>query len=267
MKRENKKVLRNILIGALAGIMLIVAGIAVGANCGFSFRGGWNEITKEANAAYSAASKIDTVAIEAESGRVTLRTADEEKTSVDYFCDDRVQVTFVESEGTLTVSQTIRPAFLNTYGGEIVITMPADNTYNVNVSLNAGNVDCSGLNANTVQVELNGGNITMENCTAENASLQADAGEIDLRACTVTKLRTAVDAGNIKGTGITVDNAAFAVDAGEINVECLGVQSEYTLTGKISIGICNFEDQAGTTQKYIHAQADVGNIRIVFAAA
>ena len=267
MKRENKKVLRNILIGALAGIMLIVAGVAVGANSGFSFRGGWNEITKEANAAYNAASKIDTVTIEAESGRVTLRTADAEKTSVDYFCDDRVQVTFVESEGTLTVSQTIRPAFLNTYGGEIVITMPADNTYNVNVSLNAGNVDCSGLNADTVQVELNGGNITMENCTAENASLQADAGEIDLRACTVTKLRTAVDAGNIKGTGITVDNAAFAVDAGEIDVECLGVQSEYTMTGKISIGICNFEDRAGTTQKYIHAQADVGNIRIVFAAA
>lgn len=267
MKQENKKVLRNILIGALAGVMLIVAGLAVGANCGFSLRGGWNEITKEANAAYAAESKTDIISVEAEAGRITLRTADVEKTSVDYFNDDRVQVNFVETEGKLTVSQTIRPAFLNTYGGEIVITMPADNTYNVNVSLGAGNVACNGLNTETVQVELNGGNIAMENCTAESASLQADAGEIDLRACAVTKLRTAVDAGNIKGTGITVDNAAFAVDAGEIDVECRGIQSEYTMTRKISIGNCNFEDQAGTTQKYIHAQADVGNIRIVFVAA
>ena len=268
MNRENKKILRNILIGAGLGVMLILAGLVAGVNCGFALHGNLGTTAKAANTTYTAEGNIETVAIEAEAGRITLRTADVAKTSVDYFTDGNIQVTCVEWEGTLTVSQTVSlPSFLNGYGGELVITMPAGTKQEVTISLDAGNVFCKALNAEKLQITLGGGNAAAENCTAETAAIRTGAGDIDLNACTLAELRTAADTGNIKGRDVAVDGAAFAVGTGEIDVECRGAKNEYTLTGKTDFGECNFADQAGSTQKYIHAQTDIGNIRIVFTTA
>ncbi len=258
-----KKSVKGVVIGAIIGGILIVIGVILGLIFGFNGVN-WDNSVKAANAEYKTAN-AQTVTIDAEVGEVKIINADVSEITVKYFADEKIKVNVEEKDGNLSVTQKINGMFFQTYGGEITVEIPnALTNLKLNVELNAGNVTAENLTANEFAVDVDAGTAKMKNVTATTLTSDVDAGEIELNTVTAHTLNAKVAAGQITGDKITAERVTASVDTGEIDLKIIGVQEEYTLTGKVSLGECNFNDRTGTTDKFINAQVDIGEITVTF---
>lgn len=282
-----KKSKVGIIVGCCIGFAFILAGIIVGVIFGFSVdKINWDGSLREANENFTATADCSSLSLDAEAGDVYVIYDDVEKITVDYFTDDKIKVEVSEKNGTLSIEQNITFSLFATYGGEITVRIPQNKTdISVEAELAAGTISVKDLTVTALDVDLDAGEAEISNVTAQNlkldvdagsaacknsvantAELSVDAGEITLQNCAATVLFAEVDAGEITANGLTSDKITASVSAGEITLNLTGVKAEYTLTKNVSLGSCNFNEQTGTTDKYVKAKVSMGEINVTFAA-
>lgn len=249
------------IFSALLSVTLLSIGIAI-VGCGI----GANEtLVEEANHSFLAESPCLTLTIEADAAALTVKGADTDVVSVNYYDGDNIATTVSQDDTQIFVSQKTTPPFLNAKAGEITIIIPYEGIDRFTASVKAGECKLSNAKISTITVELDAGNSLLDDLTAENLTSNVNAGKLTAKNVSADEWTAHIDAGKIELNDCKTNRADFRVDTGDIEADFIGQKAEYTLRGKISVGKKNFDNQTGTTEKSISAETSVGNIELNFS--
>lgn len=267
MKRITKAALVTALILCMFGLVLGIAGVAVGINYqelqkGLQGESGWfdehwnfDEADYVSEKSSFAKEKVSGLELDISSGYVKIEESkDDEIHVLSDRKDDRIY--FNEAEKKLSV---VREKFRNHGKDEspITIEVPADHTFQtVEVNLLAGKIDVGNVNADSLKISVNAGQIKGSGkMVAENAELFADAGQITLKYLDAKSIEAACNAGQIKMTLAGSEKeyeAKLSCDLGNISYG-----KENYKAGRKSI-------RSEGTFRYMELSCDLGNINVEF---
>lgn len=219
---------------------------------------------ESANESFTADAQCLTLTVDADSAALTVTATEEEFLTVNYYSGENIRTSVTQDETAITITQTVSQPFLNRNAGEILISIPRNSIETFTVRLNAGESKISDLKCETLNVHLDAGNLVLDNVEADNLTAEVNAGNVEGKNIKANTLKGNVDAGKIALTDTEADKIELTVDTGDIRAELKGEKSEYTLSGEVSVGNKNFDDQTGTTTKSVHAKVSVGSITLTF---
>lgn len=103
--------------------------------------------------------------------------------------------------------------------GIITIQLPYSNLNAIAISASAGDIDASGINAESLSLSVNAGNIKIAGAAAESIFISSKAGDIEMldSSCNDLKLTTAT--GDIEAIGVDCSSAAVKATTGDIYLE------------------------------------------------
>jgi DUF4097 and DUF4098 domain-containing protein YvlB len=238
----------------------------------------------KANAKHTAKNAVTCLTINADYAVVNIKAEENvENATVDYYSDKNIDVEVSETDGVLTITQKYSALIKEPKGGEINVTLPTESNVQIQLSITAGTANLSDFSASTLKANvhagnctltnvtastadlaLNAGDCTLSNVTATTADLTLDAGKLTLTECELTTLRATINSGDLTGRKLSTDYARLTVNCGNTDIALLGDQEEYTLTPSIGVGNTACTEQEGTTDKYIQAEINVGNLTVTF---
>lgn len=207
--------------------------------------------------------------IDADYANVAIRTGDSDVLNVFYYAENEVIDVQIELlNGGLCINQRVLKKSQVVYGGEIIVEIPTgQNALDaININLRAGNVDVKNIAANSADITVNAGGATINSSSGNLLKVEIDAGEAKISDCEYTSADFDVDCGNLETDAFRCDALQAVVDVGNITVKIVGSKSEYALSGRVSVGKCNFSNQQGTAAtKSVSLSVDVGNIELYFS--
>lgn len=241
-----KRVARYILY---IGILLFLIGAIISWNSGggCSFGVGIEGFITEPNKTENF-EVVDRLHINAEGAKIDF-TTDETATqiTVNYYADD--DEVFVEfdtaEENKLSITQKFGNHISVKKGGVFKITLPENHKFT------------------SVELHINAAELTIDHLQTEYLKLNVNAGDIKLFAVQTKAFDATLNAGNLECDRLDVDYADAAVNAGNIDLEIAGDSTEYTVKTSVMVG-GDSPNKTGSTDKYIHANVDVGKISISF---
>lgn len=266
-------------ITAFATVFVVAATLFLASGCSLGLTS-----AHKANTQHSAKNAVTCLTVSADYAVVNIKAqADLESATVDYYTDKNIDVEVSETDGVLTVTQKYSALIKEPKGGEITVTLPKETEVQIQLTLTAGTANLSDFSATTLQanvhagnctltnvtastanLSLNAGDCTLTNVTASTANISLDSGKLSLTECELSTLGATVNSGDLTGKKLSTDYAKLTVNCGNTDIALLGNQEEYTITPSVSVGNTACTEQEGTTDKYIKAEVNVGNLTITF---
>ena len=223
---------------------------------------------------YDDSGVIDTISIDAEACSVVISTGSVDSIEANYEGKEELMPEITYDEGQLLISQHVNRnqdigVFNN--GPEVVITIPEGTEIgDINVNMDAGNLELNYLTFTGMTGELDAGNIEIRNCTADTVRIATDAGNYELENSAINTLALEAAAGNIELSNIDFEIANVESDFG--NIEISGIDDIGYYTIDIESDLANVEvdgvdegtsyHSEGTGSGVITATCDTGNIEI-----
>ena len=135
--------------------------------------------------------------------------------------------------------------------------IPANQTVNMNVEVNAGQVTVSEGNYGDVFVELNAGTLDVYDMQCLDCEMVVNAGTLNVRSISCSKFSGNLSAGALNVSGLDCNNIKVTVSAGTANLTILGDKEDYTIVASVSAGRCNVHNQIGREDPVKHIKIDV----------
>lgn len=163
------------------------------------------------------------------------------KLSVSYSLPQKLVPKVELSNGKLTIESPKNTVNVLSLGGKknyyISLTIPESTELGqVNIGLDAGNVNIDGLIGEKVVMELDAGNMNLNNSSAKTLEVELDAGNLELTGCTIHRIAAELDAGNIEAKDCTIEEGSCETDLGNIDLSGeIGSVTTKTSLGKTSI--------------------------------
>ncbi len=149
------------------------------------------------------------------------------------------------------------------------IFVPESTLSEIQLQVDAGNLQITGLTVSRLFVQTDAGNIILDRVLAtELLDLQADAGNITLQSVSSDgDLSVQVDAGNIELNQVdAMSSLSFITDAGSVTGTLAGPSSRYSWEAKVDIGSSNLARQVVSGPVPLYLQTSIGSIDIEFAS-
>ena len=154
---------------------------------------------------------------------------------------------------------------------ELIITLGTDvKINNLEMKINAGDIDMKGVNADYFYGDFDAGNIEIDNCTFRKVEIDADAGNIEIDNSDTKILKIETDAGNIEINNTALEDVEVNTDFGNVEIHGIDDLSSYSIECKVDAGIVQIGNSSlgrkyktdGTGTGSIKVNVDAGNIEI-----
>ncbi|MBO4904729.1 MAG: DUF4097 family beta strand repeat protein [Lachnospiraceae bacterium] len=243
-----KKITKIALAVMLAGLVL----------CGLSYfltGGDWTKYNTNGNnyvaKSYESKAGIKEIVIDENSNTATIKSADTDKVTIDYYDDPENSVYKIEEDGgRLIFSRNDRSVFklinINLSKKDIVITIPRDYEGLLDIDITSGSITASGITAGEMRLDNSSGSIELDNVqVAGNISIDNTSGSVSFN--------------NLKSDGdISIENTTGSIEG---TIE--GSESDYSITSDVTAGSSNLKNSTGGAHKLdVHTTA--GSIEIDF---
>lgn len=186
---------------------------------------------------------------------------------------------------TVPENKTFRRVVANAEAGNIEMDSVSSET--IDVEADAGNAEFTNITAtraaftvaagrvciNSANVEdflyvnAHAGEVFVSNCVCEKGelSITASMGSVTVQNSVCQKATISSNTGTINVDNITADELSLSTDMGTIKGTITGKKSEYNISVDVSLGQSNLKEQAGTTNKKLDVQTNMGSIDLYFA--
>jgi hypothetical protein len=258
----------------IAVLVLVIATIAALNKVSKIFFGESDKTTYVYDIDYDDSGVIDTIAVEADACSVIISTGSVDTIEANYAGDEDLMPDITFKDGQLLISQHIsghqQTGSFND-GPEVMITIPEGTEVgDINVNMDAGNIEFNYLTFACLTGELDAGNIEFKNCTADMVRITTDAGNYELSDCSIDTLALNVSAGNVELTNVDFEIVSVESDFGNIDIDGIDDISYYTIdveSDLATVEISGVDEgkeyhSVGTGSGVITATCDIGNIEI-----
>ena len=162
---------------------------------------------------------------------------------VEYSGEDKFKPDVVFENGELTATQkglntTIRIGIHDTKISptlDIILGTDVD-LKNIEMSINAGDIDMSSVKAEYLFGDFNAGNIIINNCDFGKADLEANAGNISITNSGLGKTTIDTDAGNIEIHNSTFEDLEVEANFGNVEIEDVDDLDKYDIEAEVDAG-------------------------------
>lgn len=146
----------------------------------------------------------------------------------------------IDEENYLNVVQKINKSWgfidwnifnINKTTEPLIIELPTDHLYNLNLDVNAANLEVKDLDFKTIDLKCNAGNIDMINCDIDVLNVDIDAGNLDFKDFTINELKCKLNAGNADFKVEITKSAELTCNAGNIDIILKGGRDKYSVNG------------------------------------
>lgn len=213
--------------------------------------------------------KITKLDINLYAGSIETAYSDDGKISVEYPENDNFTATCELKDGVLTVSNGKKHWYnFNWWFGtipKITVRIPKDAVYDLNLYLNAGTVDLEKYDYGKVYLKLNAGTVEMDETTCTDFYCYINAGKAEVDGLTCPKTFVQLNAGEFVADDLVCPDIEAKINAGSINLDIIGVKSEYSVFVDKNAGSCNLSNTKGTTDKEIRAKINAGSLSCNFS--
>lgn len=260
------RVLKTIsVILILLSIVLITSGFIMGLKTDDieAFFSNTHKYTKQDQIVYN--EEITTINLDVETKSLLIKTHSQDSITIDHYKSEADQWDINLDNKTLNINQKVKKKlFRFNFGFEkseyrtIIIKIPINGFYNLNLTTNTGNINIDGLtinlldiNVDTGDVNINNsninaktliktdtGNIKLMNTNTKEVNLKSSTGNVILNEVNAEKLDSKISTGTYHIKSLNSDNINLTTSTGNINIE--GNYQNYSLelstnTGKVRI--------------------------------
>lgn len=146
----------------------------------------------------------------------------------------------------------------------------------VDIELNAGNVEIETIFTNRLKVDMDAGNLSIGYCRSANAELENNAGNIDIDTLETNKGDISMDCGNLKIVRAAFEDMEVENDLGNVEMAVKGTAQDYKMdleTDMGSISVSGEHINSGVSASYrmdgkdkakLKAECSCGDIRLDF---
>jgi hypothetical protein len=155
----------------------------------------------------------------------------------------------------------------------LTVTLPEDASLaELNVVMNAGELQICGIDAGNLDVEMNAGNVEVSNGNFTYVSADVDAGNMTFDSCTVTSTSADTNMGNIEFRNCTFDVIDAAADMGNIEINSSRSLDGYEIRMSADLGGITVNGQSysgsyhadGDSAHYVDLSVDLGNVELTY---
>ena len=249
---------------------------------------------------YTEQETVTSIFIDAKTADVDVVLADVDKVNLSYSHlltkknKPANEIFLSENNGTLSFRErTIWYRTLSTYtpDRQIVLTLPADRTYSLSVSVSTGNVRFNGnqglfssltletitgdINAQstlllceqTIKAETSTGHIKLGEFQTKNLFLEVNTGDILLSGNGVATEKISLEAntGDVKSAQSVLNSPKILIetDTGDVKIKLAGKQTDYSVYIDTDTGDTNIHSYPGGA-KTLSIETDTGDINVTF---
>lgn len=168
----------------------------------------------------------------------------------------KLNVKYEIADGVLNISVSKKNGIFNNFTGNINIYIPQDSLDRVEISVGAGELDCSGIVADSLKINVGAGEGKIRNSQFGNCDIEVGLGELDMENTTVNNMNVDCGMGEVK---VELNNSyndfdyTLKVGAGEIE---LGTEKYEGISNTV-----NISKNAGKT---IDIDCGMGEVTIEF---
>lgn len=191
---------------------------------------------------------LNTVQIRIDYGEFTIYETEADEISVTYPTADGItNNTAIGDDGTLTFSRQLSSKYNYANMPETAIYIPKSIQPDLDIVLNAGNIEIRSGTFGAVNITVNAGQIVAH--TAHCSSLNIE-----------------INAGNASIEGITANSISAKVNFGNLKMLCPYAESQYNTTVNVNLGNCNISSKTNpNAERTLYCNVDMGNLTVYFA--
>lgn len=132
-----------------------------------------------------------------------------------------LNIKYEVSDGVLKISVSRRIGISINHGGEVKVYIPKDKLNNVDLSIGAGEMKCSGIYAENFKIDVGAGEGKIEHSQLGKCNIDVGLGEFDVENTSVNSMNVDCGMGEVKANldnGYREFDYTLKVGAGEIEV-------------------------------------------------
>ena len=268
--------MKGIVKAVIAGCIIIGIGVAIlllalGLN-GWTFTPNY-QMTTYSTEDEEITTPVDTVKLNFKAGKIKTEFYDGEFITVKYPKIENYNTDIEVADGVLSFTG---PNKLHWYSfplgwgnlPETVIKLPQNTTFNLDFTISGGTATINNGTIEGAKIVMNAGKITVSNVAVNSTfecTMNAGAAEMENVTCNGSFDFT-TNFGGAKINRLTCNDITLNTNAGGIELNILGIKSDYTVTIDNSVAGCNIEEQVGTTDKTLTIETNAGGIEVEFVS-
>ncbi|MBR0509197.1 MAG: DUF4097 family beta strand repeat protein [Clostridia bacterium] len=178
----------------------------------------------------------------------------------------------VTNSGDLTLihSSVTSPNASQRHRMDVIVTVPKGYSFDsVDIQCGADKTVIRSLSTNTLSMELGAGSAVLDNLQVTgSADIQEGAGALSINSGSVANLVMQCGAGATNVRAALTGTSRIDMGAGALNLDCMGSESDYTLTFQMTIGLCYYNGNIvrsgvyGTGPNAVTINGTVGVMRV-----
>ncbi|MBR0536957.1 MAG: DUF4097 family beta strand repeat protein [Clostridia bacterium] len=178
----------------------------------------------------------------------------------------------VTNSGDLTLihSSVTSPNASQRHRMDVIVTVPKGYSFDsVDIQCGADKTVIRSLSTNTLSMELGAGSAVLDNLQVTgSADIQEGAGALSINSGSVANLVMQCGAGATNVRAALTGTSRIDMGAGALNLDCMGSESDYTLTFQMTIGLCYYNGNIvrsgvyGTGPNTVTINGTVGVMRV-----
>lgn len=262
-----KKVIKTLTI---IGVVLFVIGIIF--LCMGLCLGGYKSTQFEVNT-YVANKEYKNIVAEINAVQCEIEYYDEAYIKIDYPISEKYTFSIDDNGDTIKISglKTIKwYRGITSFGffkktPKVKIYLPSSQTFNLNLTLNAGTLDIDDGKYGNINLKLNAGKIVVRNILCNRIDIDVNAGSLLVASIETKDVTIDVRAGSLDIDKLDANKTNIDVSAGSVDVRFVGRKPDYTITAEKSAGSCNVSTSISqTATKYIDIEVSAGSVDVHF---
>lgn len=152
----------------------------------------------------------------------------------------------VDENGTLTFSRKLSSKYNYVNMPDTIIYVPKGFEPNLNVVVNAGNIEIKSGSFGEVNITVNAGQVVAHTAHCSSLNIELNAGNASIEGITATSISAKVNFGNLK-------------------MLCPYAESQYNTTVNVNLGNCNISSKTNpNAERTLYCNVDMGNLTVYF---
>ena len=199
--------------------------------------------------------EIGSLKVKAKYGEVKIHQWNETSFGIENKAN-KLDVKYEMTEGVLNISVSGKKGIFNNYSGVINLYIPQGRLNDVNISVGAGELDCSGIVADNLKIDVGAGEGKIKNSEFGKCDIDVGLGEMDIENTTVNEMNVDCGMGEVD---CSLNNSyndfdyTLKVGAGEIK---LGSQKYEGISNSVKLS-----NNAGRT---MDIDCGMGEVKVEF---
>lgn len=232
-------------------------------------RNGWKLTVTYEMQTFTASEQTEHLNLYLAAGKMDVTYYEGETVEVIYPTSNNFRYVVTESDGAVYVKPKGGFRFFMFGTGTIptvTVRIPTEQELSLYLSVSAGDATVAdGMSFTSVKLDVSAGSVTAGRIDCGTFRTELSAGSVHFTGVNCNDANFDVSAGSATVSNLTCDRIKVDVSAGTVNLNVVGVESEYAVTISKSAGKCNLTSHTGTVDgKLIDLDISAGSVTVTF---